>query len=157
MKIQLAVIALAATSRAFAAEPAAVSMDRVLACAGIADAATRLECFDRSVAATRAPPASTAPVTATPAVEAQPKAREQPQAPAEETVQAHITEARKANGGLYLIVLDNGQTWRHEQGSMEPYLKVGEAVTIRRGTLGSYRLTLDSGNAKNWVRVSRIR
>lgn len=162
MKIQFAVIALAATSPAFAAESPAASMDRVLACIGIPDATARLECFDRSVAATRAPPASTAPVSAPPPVVAQAKEekekeKEKPRASADEAVQAHITEARKASGGLYLIMLDNGQTWRHEQGSMEPYLKVGEAVTIRRGTLGSYRLTLDSGNAKNWVRVTRIR
>jgi hypothetical protein len=72
-------------------------------------------------------------------------------------LQARIAGTRKATGGLYLIILDNGQTWRHESGSMEPYLKVGEAVTIRKGTLGSHRLTLDSGQSKNWVRVTRVR
>lgn len=157
MRIQLAVITLAAASGAFAAESPVASMDRVLACADITNAVARLECFDRSVAAARAPATSAAPVVAPSTVEVLPKEQEKPQARAEDTVQAHITGARKASGGLYLIMLDNGQTWRHEQGSMEPYLKVGEAVTIRRGTLGSYRLTLDSGNAKNWVRVTRIR
>jgi hypothetical protein len=179
MKIQFAALALAAASRSFAAEPPAVSLDRMLACAEITAATARLECFDRSVAATRAPDTRAAPAPAVvpaPApvqvpsrVEASPPPPPQASSPAEEktkgneqpeatgTVHARITETRKASGGLYLIMLDNGQTWRHEQGSMEPYLKVGEAVTIRRATLGSYRLTLDAGKASNWVRVSRIR
>jgi hypothetical protein len=70
---------------------------------------------------------------------------------------ARITDARRGSGGVYLLTLDNGHVWRHEQGSMAAYLKVGEAVTIRPASLGSYRLTLDSGNSKNWVRVTRVR
>jgi hypothetical protein len=147
MKTCIAAIALAAALPAAAAEPA-TAVERVLSCADITDAAARLACFDRSAAAAREPRA--------PATPANPPT--QPKAPAEvETLQAHITATRKASGGLYLIILDNGQTWRHESGSMEPYLKVGEAVTIRKGSLGSHRLTLDSGQAKNWVRVTRVR
>lgn len=80
------------------------------------------------------------------------------QLPEEEaTLQARITETRKATGGLYLVILDNGQVWRHETGSMAEYLRAGEAVTIRRAGLGSYRLTLDAGRNKDWIRVTRIR
>ena len=53
--------------------------------------------------------------------------------------------------------LDNGQTWRHEDQTLGAYLKEGEAITIRKGTLGSYRLSRDDGDAKNWIRVSRVR
>jgi hypothetical protein len=41
---------------------------------------------------------------------------------------------------------------------MANYLNPGEAVTITRASMGSYRLTLDSaGNGKSWVRVTRVR
>lgn len=75
----------------------------------------------------------------------------------EAALQARITESRRSTGGVYVVTLDNGQVWQHEMGSMADYLRVGEAVTIRRASLGSYRLTLDDGRDKNWVRVTRIR
>jgi hypothetical protein len=153
MKTCIVAIALLTGLPASAAENAA-SADRALACSDIKDAAARLECFDRSAAAAREPVATAMPV-APPAQPATPQAAGKP---AEQLpLHARIIETRKASGGLYLVILDNGQTWRHESGSMEPYLKVGEAVTIRKGSLGSHRLTLDSGKAKNWVRVTRVR
>jgi len=60
-------------------------------------------------------------------------------------------------GAAYQVALDNGQTWRHEDQTLGVYLKEGDAVTIRKGTLGGYRLTRDAGNEKNWIRVTRIR
>jgi 23S rRNA pseudouridine2605 synthase len=58
---------------------------------------------------------------------------------------------------VYLVTLDNGQVWRHEDGGMAPYLVPGDAVTISRGAMGSYRLTRDAGKSKDWVRVTRVR
>jgi hypothetical protein len=86
----------------------------------------------------------------------QPKDR--PELAAESAVlRARIASTRRGGQGTYLIALDNGQVWRHEEGSQAEYLKVGEAVTITRGAMGSYRLTLDAGSSRNWVRVSRVR
>lgn len=175
MKTCIAAIALATALPSSAAETAAPAAP-FIACSDITDAAARLECFDRGAAAAREPRAPATPVNppaqpATPPVadkaadasagaqfgDEQLKKNDQPKDAEAPALQAHITATRKASGGLYLIILDNGQTWRHESGSMDPYLKVGEAVTIRKGIMGSYRLTLDSGQAKNWVRVSRVR
>jgi hypothetical protein len=74
-----------------------------------------------------------------------------------EVLRARIAKSQGLGGGRYLITLDNGQAWRHESASMAEQLREGEAVSIRKATLGSYRLTLDAGKAKNWVRVSRVR
>ena len=76
---------------------------------------------------------------------------------AQAALQARIATTRKGAGGLYFVTLDNGQVWRHEDGAMADYMKAGEAVTISRASLGSYRMTLDAQNAKNWVRVTRVR
>src|SRR5689334_3549376 len=98
MKIKLAAFVLAAAPHAFAAEPPDVSTDRALACADIADAAARLECFDRSVAGTRAaapqpsatPAAPVQPSVAAPAVVEQQKQRENAEAPAPDIIQARV-------------------------------------------------------------------
>jgi septal ring-binding cell division protein DamX len=115
-----------------------------------------------------APVSSQAPVPAQAAPSAPPtqfalgeeqlKGRNQVQAAQEQaSLQARITQAGRGGQGTYLITLDNGQVWRHDQGSMASYLTPGEAVTITRASMGSYRLTLDSGSKKNWVRVTRVR
>ena len=176
MKTYLAAFALATALPV----PAAQSTTDVLTCADIVDSAARLECFDRSAAAARgkqAPAAPAAPPVRSPP--AAPAAAPVPPPPAaanpadkaasfgdeslkdraqgtDEALHARIAETRKSGGGRYLIILDNGQVWRHEMGSMAPYLLVGEAVTIRRASMGSYRLTIDAGRSKNWVRVMRV-
>ncbi|MEY2854524.1 MAG: hypothetical protein RL030_1656 [Pseudomonadota bacterium] len=81
----------------------------------------------------------------------------QPVRQAEElALTARITSLDKA-GSAFFVSLDNGQVWRHENSAQGEYLKMGESVTITRAALGSYRLTRDAGQAKNWIRVSRVR
>lgn len=115
------------------------------------------------VAAPRAastPPVAPAPAAApaTPAFGSeQLKPIEKGSAASTEILHARITASARGGQGTYLVTLDNGQVWRHEEGSQMEYLKVGEAVTITRAALGSYRLTIDSLNSGKWVRVSRVR
>lgn len=75
----------------------------------------------------------------------------------EPTLTARITELRDNGGGTFVISLDNGQAWRHNDARRGSFLRKGEPVTIRRGALGSYRLTRDEGDEKNWIRVTRVR
>ena len=70
---------------------------------------------------------------------------------------ANIERLRTVAASQFVIYLDNGQAWRHEDQVQGEYLREGEAITISKGTLGSYRLTRDAGKAKNWIRVTRIR
>ncbi len=152
--------------------------DALLACSDIREGVARLDCFDRAAeaqkgqGAARTATPTTAPATsATPAAPAAPaqtpsssigeeqlrRSSTDDAAEAPKVLHARITESRRGSGGVYLLTLDNGHVWRHEQGSMAAYLKAGEAVTISPASLGSYRLTLDSGSSKNWVRVTRVR
>lgn len=101
------------------------------------------------------PTASPAPTRAL-GVEQLPVDR-QPARQAEElALSARITALDKA-GSAFFVSLDNGQVWRHENSTLGEYLKMGESVTITRAAMGSYRLTRDAGQAKNWIRVSRVR
>jgi hypothetical protein len=105
-----------------------------------------------------APPAPSAPPTQFALGEEQLKGRNQVQIAQEQaSLRGRITQAGRGGQGTYLVTLDNGQVWRHEQGAMADYLTPGAAVTITRASMGSYRLTLDSGSKKNWVRVTRVR
>ncbi len=180
----VAALLFAAVPASQGAETLGSSLDRLVGCADIAESAARLECFDRGVAPLRPPrapaasvnadivapapvasptPAAPAPTQSAPPArialgEEQLKGRNQVQIAQEQrSLQARIAQARRGGQGTYLITLDNGQVWRHEQGSMAGYLNPGEAVTITPASMGSYRLTLDSGSAKNWVRVTRVR
>ena len=85
-----------------------------------------------------------------------PKDRAEP--PAEEQVlHARIERLRTVTTSQFIVYLDNGQAWRHEDVVNGEYLRVGDAVTLTKGALGSYRLTRDAGNSKNWIRVSRVK
>lgn len=174
----------AAAAPTFAADAGTGAVDRLVACSEVKDTRARLACFDREIAplaaertANAAPPAARAPVPAppppvartspTPAPapaaapslgkeqlkgEARPAAKEE-----EQVLHASITSIQKVNSGAWLVALDNGQAWRHEDETQGAYLKSGEAVTIRKGSLGSYRLSRDAGSDKNWIRVTRVR
>jgi hypothetical protein len=81
-----------------------------------------------------------------------PTASEDPQA-----LHARIASLREVEPSTYLVTLDNGQAWRHEDSRLGPYLREGEAITISKGSLGTYRLTRDDGQSRNWIRVKRVR
>ena len=74
-----------------------------------------------------------------------------------ESLHARITELRKLGPGVYLVSLDNGQAWRHENEALGAFLRQGEAVTISKGNLGTYRLVRDAGKTRDWIRVARVR
>ena len=142
-------------------------VERLVECSERQDTAQRLLCFDRlaepfAASRVQASPAPTlaapSPAPATPV----PRPARAPSEPAaerasEEAVRAHIASQRELPPGVYVVSLDNGQSWRHENARQAEFLKAGDAVTISKGSLGTYRLTRDAGDAKNWIRVTRIR
>jgi len=119
----------------------------------------------RTVPAPTPPPTTpAAPIPSSPAPGAksfgeeqlQPKARSA--APEEEQVlHAHIQRLRTVTANDFIVYLDNGQAWRHQDAVLGGYLREGDAITISKGALGSYRLVRDAGGSKNWIRATRIR
>jgi hypothetical protein len=124
---------------------------RVAACTHEQDDARRLACFDRA-AVPKAPSHAVAPkvdATQTFGVSGSELARNRdPDKPQADTspkrISATVTALEKRAHGELVVTLDNGQVWaQKESGSYFP-LKVGDAVAILAGTLGSFRLI--SGN-----------
>jgi hypothetical protein len=159
------------------ASAASLSPDELVACAGMTDSAARLACYDREVAplarevaerarasspAAPSPATVAAPATATtssPSFGQEQLTREQRPAPEKEelTLHARLSSQKSAGPGLFNLYLDNGQIWRHEDQVLGSYLKDGDAITIERGALGSYKLSRDAGKSRNWIRVTRVR
>jgi hypothetical protein len=174
------IVALAFVVAPLAASAASLSLDQLVACAGMTDPTARLACYDREVVplarqvagpgpASPAAPAP-APRVASPAPAAPPAApppsfgqeqlaREQRPAAKDEELALHarLSSQKAVGGGLFNLYLDNGQVWRHEDRVLGQYLKDGDAVTIEKGALGSYKLSRDAGKSRNWIRVSRVR
>jgi hypothetical protein len=138
------------------------------ACAEITDVAQRAACYDRQVAIIRgkenARDSAKAPES--------PKVATPPPAPAdfgaeslasksatsgpEPTLEARIARLQELQPGVYTITLDNGQVWRQPERREAFELKTGDAVRIRKATMGAYRLWLETRGAKQWVRVVRV-
>jgi hypothetical protein len=173
-KAKITLLLASACMPAWPASRTAPDPDKLLACAEMQDSSARLACFDREVAPLVKSRQEQTPVVRAPEVKTRPEPATQPEATTEfgaeqldakqrtpasaeaQTLHAHIAELKTAASGRFLVVLDNGQVWRHEDAYMGNYLKQGEAITISKAAMGSYRLTRDAGQAKNWIRVTRV-
>lgn len=77
------------------------------------------------------------------------------QAPKDSKMQAHIAALALVADGRTLFTLDNAQVWRQlEADGTDVMARLGEAVTISRGLLGSYWLQTKSGRG---CKVTRLR
>jgi len=146
--------------------------DALLTCANESDDAQRLRCFDAVVANLRKTPAAPAATAAAPSPAAQAPSSPPPAAAptAEQRFGARgdispdkheeideltgtVTELGTKPHGELIVTLDNGQVWAEKQSGSKVKLKVGDAVKIERGAMGSYTLLANGRSSK----VSRIR
>jgi hypothetical protein len=146
--------------------------DSLRACAAIKADGERYACYDREMAtlvpgavvatagaAAVAPAAAAAPVLTpeqrfglSPA-QADAKVSEASASGSLESLEAKVAGIRDITNGRVLIDLDNGQVWRQVDTDVTVRLKAGDAVSIKRGALGSYWL---SSNDRGW-RVKRLK
>lgn len=142
----LAATLLAATTM----QPALASDDlsqRVAACTREQDDARRLACFDRAAA-----PAADFGVNGSEL--ARNRADDDPKQDSTPTrISATVTGVEKRARGELVVTLDNGQIWAQKE--VGPYypIKVGDAVSIVAGTLGSHKLVV----ASRATAVTRVR
>ncbi len=161
----LAVAGLA--SPATAAEPVAGQIQRVLACRQIADSVLRLACFDREVAVAQANIASKDLVVID---RVQAKAARRTlfgfggggignlfgdgDKDEIKEVLGVVGSARRNGEGTYTIKLADGSTWMQSDDAEIAFKPItGQKVVIRRGALGTYRLSV---NGQPAVKVRRI-
>jgi hypothetical protein len=134
----------------------AVTANKSNATAAAAATTTPAPAAAPAPAATPAPSAPSAPAAPTPAAAAfssDPKnfgfteAQRAPaaaQAAAPKAITAHIAKVIDTRWGPSYAVLDNGQTWEFVDSDQQAGLRPQDAVTIKRGTLGSFLLVTPS-------------
>ena len=112
------------------------------ACSTVKEPADRLACFDKLAAGAARPVAAAAPVRAPESPEDFGLSAIQ-KAPKEAQTQAitgEIVGMGHAANGRVRLTLDNGQSWELEDAA-DSLLAVGNSVTIRRASLGSFLMT----------------
>jgi hypothetical protein len=159
----------------WAADPLA----SLLACRDLIEVQLRLACFDRetatlarasatAIAAAATTRTSSSAASSTPSVTSEQKfglstsalaAQETAVAGApainEFRLRSRITAMSLGSGGSAIFTLENTQVWRQvEPDGGELLARLGDAVTISHGMLGSYWLVLKSGRG---CKVSRLR
>jgi hypothetical protein len=129
------------------------SLARLHVCVQEQNDAERLACYDKEMG--RARPGQPADFGLTPELmhKKQVEAGIPPPPPSSQPLSAKVTRIAARPAGRSLVTLDNGQVWE-EQEDVDLDLKVGDAVTITHGSLGS--LWMDPVAHHGRVRVKRI-
>ena len=70
-----------------------------------------------------------------------------------EQIEATVTDVRESASNKLTVTLDNGQVWR-QLDNKTLRLKNGEAVIVRKASLGSFLLEKESGSRS--IRVKRL-
>lgn len=142
------IVAAASAAPAFGqAQSAEDQLGAVQACRAIADLAERVACYDRASAPGTAPVAAPPPTPEEQFGRSPERARPAPPPPPQaqaqqlERISAKIVSLRSDALGRLSFVLDNGQVWRMtESAGVFDFPSRGDAVTVRRGAVGGYRL-----------------
>lgn len=123
-------------------------------CAHVRDSKDRLACYDQAFGKPAdSEPAATAEKFGLPEKEvpAKNKAGENAEP---SSVTAAVTSLSRQRDGKFVATLDNAQVWSQTEINSQADVRVGDAVTVRRGAFGSYLLVTKAGIA---TRVRRVK
>jgi hypothetical protein len=116
--------------------------DTLQACRNEPDDARRLQCYDREVG--KFPTYEQAIGLHSPQVPVE--TRETPAPPAKvKLVTAVVVGMRERPHAGFVVTLDNGQIWAQNEMDAQRGIRVGDAITIKPGALGSFWLVGPSG------------
>jgi len=68
-------------------------------------------------------------------------------------ITAAVTSARRAEDGLLLLNLDNGQAWHQQDVDVTLVVNVGDTVTVQRAAFGTFRIIDKRGRSARFKRV----
>jgi len=127
-------------------------------CAHVRDDTDRLACYDQAFGK---PPASAAATSPAPSEQfgftEKEVARNTGQSTASiapDSVKAAIKSLDRRRDGKFVVTLDNTQVWAQSEFNSQADVQVGDAITVRRGALGSYLLVTKAGIG---TRVKRVK
>ena len=182
MRIVLASLCFVAFAGAASAQqqepqPSPGVLDQVYACANISDEAQRLACYDGAVGRLRAAQTSGNLVAVDrqqaeeldrdafgftlPSLSrlfgggsdaATPGGAERPQFERVDRMTLEIARVTMRRDGTALFTMTNGQVWSQIDNENPRNARVGGQVTVRRGTMGSYLMSVEAGGPALRVR-----
>jgi hypothetical protein len=124
------------------------------ACAGIADSAERLACYDAAFATVHAPATGSDPSAAQFGYDGQMPLQHKPKADLPKKLQFKVQSVAPVGQGRYRLTLDNGQIWETRQADWALEFKSSDTVTISRMVFDTYQISL-AGQGRS-VGVKRI-
>jgi hypothetical protein len=126
-------------------------IDRMRNCATEADEAKRLVCYDSAIGRSKSGQNDDLGVTGELLRHKEKQAGTAPPPP--QDLHGKVVAIANRGFGKFAVTLDNGQVWA-ELEVPDFTLRVGDAVTIRRGVLGA--LWMVSASGRSQTRVQRI-
>jgi hypothetical protein len=133
----------------------------VMACADITEDHARLACYDAAIstsgsARSSSPKQPSQPVTAEDKFgERRIRAQETPKSAAPEIkeITARITGISRRARGQLVLTLDNDQVWEEKEPSTYFPVKIGDTVSIKARSFGSFQLTAAGGRSTQVMRA----
>jgi hypothetical protein len=126
------------------------------ACTRLGGDAARLSCYDAAMGVPKSASDAAKPQSAPPAqtVSTEPQAKfgddgrlhTVAKTPLPKNLSAQVREVALLPAGLYRLTLDNGQVWDTTQADSALAFKANDAITISRGLLGSYQISMSGHN-----------
>jgi hypothetical protein len=123
-------------------------------CAHVRDDADRLACYDQAFGKPAEPVAAAPEKFGLPEKETPRQLKASGETAAPSSVTSTITTVSRQRDGKFVVTLDNAQVWSQSETSSQADVEVGDAITVRRGALGSYLLVTKAGIA---TRVRRVK
>jgi hypothetical protein len=119
--------------------------------------AERLACYDKAVAqlqnGTDSPPPSAENMFgANTDILAAPGNRDIQREELQE-IKGVVTSLRRADDGMIVLGLDNGQTWRQQDSDVSLTIDTGDSVMVMRASLGTFRIADKRGRSARFKRV----
>jgi len=126
-------------------------------CVSIRRDAERLACFDKAVAqlqgGTEAAPPSAENMFGANTDLAAGKANREVEREELQEIRGVVTSLRRVDDGMIVVELDNGQVWRQQDADATLTITTGDAVTIMRASMGTFRIADKRGRSARFKRV----
>lgn len=138
-------------------QPTIAADNGLVECRNVKDVEERVACYDAFVDSRLPAKTSTAPdaesLFGTDDAEARRIVETSLAVEQIDLIEATVADVSESSGRKMVVVLDNGQAWR-QLDNKTLHLESGEAVIVRKASLGSYLLEKESGSRS--IRVKRV-
>jgi hypothetical protein len=68
-------------------------------------------------------------------------------------ISGSVAYTRRTDDGMIVLTLDNGQVWRQQDANVTLTVEPGDAVTVVRASMGTFRITDKRGRSARFKRL----